>query len=78
MVERPDGEEVDVDPDGPAPVRRVVLSVALAVERGGPGQRPQPVRRPQLGGVLQVAQDGRLRRREIARKFPRIKVQKRL
>ena len=60
MVERPDCEEVEVDPDGSAPVRRVVLSVALPVERGGPGQRPQAVGRPQLGRVLKVTQDGTL------------------
>ena len=41
---------------------RVVLGVALAVERGGLGERAQAVVGPQLGRVLQVLQNGTLRR----------------
>ena len=44
MVQRADGEEVDVDPDGAAPVRGVVLRVLLHVEGRVLGQRSEAVR----------------------------------
>jgi hypothetical protein len=53
--EGPDGEEVDVEPDGAAPVRRVVRCVVHAVEPRAPHrQRPQPEPAPQHPGRIKV------------------------
>ena len=51
MLERADGEEVDVDPDGAAPVWRVVLGVAGVVEAGGGGEGAEAEGGEEAGGV---------------------------
>jgi hypothetical protein len=51
------GKVVDVDPDGSAPVGRVVLGVALVVETGVAGERAEAKGGPQAVGRLEVGED---------------------
>lgn len=57
VLERAHGEVVDVDPDGAAPVGRVVLGVARAVQASRGRERAQAVGREEAGGVLDRLQD---------------------
>ena len=53
-VERSHSQEVDVDPDGTSPVRRVVLSVPGHVEGGRGGEGAEAERGEELLGVGNV------------------------
>ena len=59
VLQRVQRHVVDVDPDGAAPVRRIVLRVVPFVQRRRARQRAQPERRPQQRGVAQVGQYAR-------------------
>lgn len=58
VLEGCEGEVVDIEPDGGAPVGRIVLRVVLVVQRARLTQRAQPGLRPQLGRVAQLRQYG--------------------
>ena len=58
VLEGSEGEVVEIEPDGGAPVGCIVFGVVLVVQRAGAAERAQTGRRPQLPRVAQLRQHG--------------------